>query len=301
VLAVSAPHRAGAQSAGDPVAPPPIKSMGQPPLWQPYTSLVAAFGRDNDATGGLELGLYRPRGSPVNGVFGLAAEGYLFAGDGGATGGARLLGVTRAINLGYGVDWDARENNFAFILSYNTAVRRGGILGRGTQLRVDWIPARSSGLDVGITVPLGQPYAGRTRPRNTGVSLRDVARDATPHAPSTSASASVYRQADATPLPPAADSALRHVREAALLIAAYSNFFNEHHETDSKKDLENVRAQAQRVRDSMAVRSPEYPDARGADDSRAVVGWWLPVTRGRGSVRGRGSCRRRGRVRWCFR
>jgi hypothetical protein len=262
VLAVSAPHRAGAQSAGDPVAPPPIKSMGQPPLWQPYTSLVAAFGRDNDATGGLELGLYRPRGSPVNGVFGLAAEGYLFAGDGGATGGARLLGVTRAINLGYGVDWDARENNFAFILSYNTAVRRGGILGRGTQLRVDWIPARSSGLDVGITVPLGQPYAGRTRPRNTGVSLRDVARDATPHAPSTSASASVYRQADATPLPPAADSALRHVREAALLIAAYSNFFNEHHETDSKKDLENVRAQAQRVRDSMAVRSPEYPEGR---------------------------------------
>src|SRR5678810_354281 len=58
VLAVSAPHRAGAQSAGDPVAPPPIKSMGQPPLWQPYTSLVTAFGRDNDATGGLELGLY---------------------------------------------------------------------------------------------------------------------------------------------------------------------------------------------------------------------------------------------------
>jgi phosphatidylserine/phosphatidylglycerophosphate/cardiolipin synthase-like enzyme len=262
LLANSPLHGAGAQSPGEPVPPPGIKSMGQPPLWQPYTSVVATFGRNNDATGGVELGLFHPRGSPVNGLFGLAAEGYLFASDGGATGGARLLGVTRAINLGYGVDWDARENNYAFILSYNTAVRRGGILGRGTQLRVDWIPARGSGLDVGITVPLGQPYAGRTRPRNTGVSLRDVARDVTPHPPTTAASTSAYRQAGAAPVPPDADTALRQVRRAAMLIAAYSNFFTEHHETDSKKDVEKLRADAARIRDSIAVTSPEYPEGR---------------------------------------
>ena len=261
MLAVSPLRGASAQSAGDPVAPPAIKSMGQPPLWQPYTSVVATFGRNNDATGGVELGLFHPRGSPVNGLFGLAAEGYLFASDGGATGGARLLGVTRAINLGYGVDWDARENNYAFILSFNTAVRRGGLLGRGTQLRVDWIPARGSGLDVGITIPLGQPYAGRTRPRNTGVSLRDVARDVKPHPPTTTSTAA-YRQAGATPLAPAADTALRSVRRAALLIAAYSNFFTEHHETDSKKDVEKIRVDAQRIRDSIAVTSPEYPEGR---------------------------------------
>ena len=260
-LAVTTPRGAGAQSTGDPVAPPAIKSMGQPPLWQPYTSVVATFGRNNDATGGVELGLYHPRGSPVNALFGLAAEGYLFASDGGATGGARLLGVTRAINLGYGVDWDARENNYAFILSFNTAVRRGGLLGRGTQLRVDWIPARGSGLDVGITVPLGQPYAGRTRPRNTGVSLKDVAREVTPHPP-TGAASSAYRQAGAAPLPPAADTALRTVRQAAQLIAAYSNFFSEHHEPDTKKDVEKIRADAQRIRDSMAVTSPEFPEGR---------------------------------------
>jgi len=257
MLAVSPLRGARAQAAGDPVAPPAIKSMGQPPLWQPYTSVVATFGRNNDATGGVELGLFHPRGSPVNGLFGLAAEGYLFASDGGATGGARLLGVTRAINLGYGVDWDARENNYAFILSFNTAVRRGGLLGRGTQLRVDWIPARGSGLDVGITIPLGQPYAGRTRPRNTGVSLRDV----TPHPPTT-ASTAAYQQAGARPLAPAADTALRNVRRAALLIAAYSNFFTEHHEPDSKKDVEKIRVDAQRIRDSIAVTSPEYPEGR---------------------------------------
>ncbi len=261
MLSVASPPGAGAQSPGDVVAPPAIKSMGQPPLWQPYTSIVGTFGRNNDATGGVELGLYHPRGSPVNGVLGLAAEGYLLASDGGATGGARLLGVSRAVNLAYGVDWDARENNFAFILSFNTAVRRGGLLGRGTQLRVDWIPARSSGFDVGITVPLGQPYAGRTRPRRTGISLREVAREVRPQ-PAASANPGAFREAGATPLPPSADTALRQVRQAALLIAAYSNFFSEHHESDTRKDLEKIRAAARRVRDSMAVTSAEYPEGR---------------------------------------
>ena len=235
--------------------------MGQPPLWQPYTSIVATFGRNNDATGGVELGLYHPRGSPVNGLFGLAAEGYLFASDGGATGGARLLGVTRAINLGYGVDWDARENNYAFILSYNTAVRRGGILGHGTQLRVDWIPARGSGLDVGITVPLGQPYAGRTRLRRTGISLREVAREVTPQPPA-AATSGAFREASASPLPPNADTALREVRQAARLIAAYSNFFSERHKDNSEKDVEKIRADARRIRDTIATRSAAYPEGR---------------------------------------
>ena len=261
-LAAVSPRGTGAQSPGDVVAPPTIKSMGQPPIWQPYTSVVATFGRNNDATGGVELGIFRPRGSPVNGVFGLAAEGYLFASDGGATGGARFLGVTRAVNLAYGIDWDARENNYAFILSFNTAVRRGGLVGHGTQLRVDWIPARGSGLDVGITVPLGQPYAGRTRPRRTGISLREVARDASPQPASSANVSATYKQAAATPLPPGADTALRLVRQAALLIGSYSNFFSEHHETDSKKDVEKTQAEARRIRDTIAVKSAEYPEGR---------------------------------------
>ena len=262
MLAAAASSLAGAQVRSDTVAPPAITSMGQPRLWQPYTSVVATFGRNNDATGGVEVGIFHPRGSPVNGLFGLAAEGYLFAADGGPTGGARLLGVTKAINLGYGVDWDAKENNFAFILSFNTAVRRGGIFGHGTMLRVDWIPARGSGLDVGFTVPLGQRYAGRTRPRETGVSLRDVARDVTAKPAPTTTNGDAYRSALATPLAPSADTALSRVREAALLIAAYSNFFSEHHESDSKKDVEKIRAVARDVREKIAVVSPDYPEGR---------------------------------------
>lgn len=124
--------------------PPSIVSMGQPLRWQTYASGVGTFGRSNDASVGLMLGVFHPIGSPVNGVLDISPEAYVLAGDGRATGGARLLGVTRAINLGYGVDWDAREGNFAFMLSFNTAVRRGGIFGHGTMLRVDWIPPRGA-------------------------------------------------------------------------------------------------------------------------------------------------------------
>ena len=262
MLATATPSPVSAQVRGDTVAPPAITSMGQPRLWQPYTSVVATFGRNNDATGGVELGIFHAKGSPVNGVFGLAAEGYLFAADGGPTGGARLLGVTKAINLGYGIDWDAKENNFAFMLSFNTAVRRGGLFGHGTMLRVDWIPSRGNGLDVGITVPLGQRYAGRTRPHNTGVSLREVARDLTPRPSASAGNGDAFRAVAATPLAPSADTALRRVREAALLIAGYSNFFSEQHETDSKKDDENTRAIARRVRGQMAAVSPDYPEGR---------------------------------------
>jgi hypothetical protein len=260
IVTLAVPGRVSAQFPRDTIAPPAITSMGQPPRWQPYASAVATFGRNNGASGGVEVGVFHPRGSPVNGVFGISAEGYLLARDGGPTGGARLLGVTRAINLGYGIDWDARENNFAFMLSVNTAIRRGGILGHGTTLRVDWIPSRGSGLDVGITVPLGQRYAGRTRPRRTGVSLRDVARDAAPSPPASQRGAP--SAAKAAPLPASADTALGRVREAALLIAAYSNFFNEKHETDRQKDIEKFRDRARGIREAMVRVSADYPQGR---------------------------------------
>ena len=220
IATLTAAGRAGAQFVRDTIAPPAITSMGQPRRWQPYASAVATFGRNNGATGGVAAGVFHPRGSPVNGVFGISAEGYLLASDDGPTGGARLLGVTRAINLGYGIDWDARENNLAFMLSVNTAIRRGGILGHGTTLRVDWIPSRGNGVDVGITIPIAQRYAGRTRPRHTGVSLRDVA-----PAPAGDPRAD-YSRAKTTPLPPSADTALARLREAAGLIAVFTDSMN---------------------------------------------------------------------------
>ncbi|HEX3157641.1 MAG TPA: hypothetical protein VHQ45_03945 [Gemmatimonadaceae bacterium] len=248
-------------------------SMGQPRRWQPYTSGVATFGRDDDANVGVAFGVYHSIGSPVTGVFGLAGEVYGLAGGEHATGGARLLAVSRAVNLGYGVDWDAREGNLAFMLSWSTAVRRGGIFGRGTLLRVDWIPPRSSGLDVGLTIPLAQRYAGRTRPRSTDVDLPEVARAQSgggPAPPGRAAMLREYRAASRAPLPPGADSALRAVREAARLIRVYTNFFSEHHESSREREVEATRELARRVRDSIAIVSARYPHGRTAAAAQRV-------------------------------
>jgi hypothetical protein len=256
----------------EPAAPPRIVSMGQPRRWQPYTSGVATFGRDNGANGGLALGVFHAIGSPVTGVLGLAGEAYALAGGPDATGGARLLGVSRAVNLGYGIDWDAREQNFAYMLSWSTALRRGGVFGRGITLRVDWIPPRGSGLDVGLTIPLAQRYAGRTRPTHTGVGLPQVARDEQGGNWPPAGRAAIVREyrAALTPLPPDADSALRAVREAAGLIRAYTNFFSEHHESSRERDVVATRELVRRVRDSIAVFSARYPQGRTAAAAQRV-------------------------------
>ena len=249
---------------------PSITSMGQPPRWQPYTSAVATIARHNDAVGGLLIGLFHPRGSPINGLFGLSSEAYLLSAPAGPTGGLRLLGVTQAINLGYGVDWDARENNYAFMLSVNTAIRRGGIFGRGTTLRVDWIPSRGDAVDVGITLPLGQRYAGRTRPQNTGASLREAAR-----ATSTERTRSInprekVSRASNTLLPASADTALGLVREAALLIATYNNFFSEYHDTDRERDARKIREAAARAREAMTRVTVDYPQGHTYKEAERV-------------------------------
>ena len=271
LAATAASVPADAQSPVGPPEIPSITSMGQPPLWQAYTSAVATFGRNNDAVGGLVIGLFHPRGSPVNGLFGLSSEAYVLAADGGATGGLRLLGVTRAANLGYGVDWDARENNFAFMLSLNTAIRRGGLFGNGSTLRVDWIPSRSSGFDVGITLPLWQRYAGRTRPQNTGASLREAARrSATDRTRSITNPRETVTRAAGTTLPASADTALGLVREAAFLIAASSNFFSERHETDRAKDAEKMREMSRVARETMLRVSADYPQGHTFKEAERV-------------------------------
>src|SRR5690606_31614510 len=54
-------------------------------------------------------------------------------------------------------------------LGLTTPVRRGGILGRGSMLRVDWFPG-SDETYLGLSVPMWS-RAGRTRPRDDATYL----------------------------------------------------------------------------------------------------------------------------------
>lgn len=190
--------------------------MGQPLRWQPYAAGVGVVTpRGDGALGGLLVGVYRPVMNPVTGLVGVSAEGYGLAG--GATGavGGRVLATTRAFGLSAGADFVSQEKSVDFVLSFQTAVRRGGLIGRGTALRLDWLPARGQMLTVGVQAPLWQPFAGRTRPRHTTVAV---------------SSGDVPARGESRLLSADAELALATVAEATTLLRAYTNLYSDESE-----------------------------------------------------------------------
>ncbi len=221
-----------AQQPTGPRPPEAVVSMGQPSRWEPYAAAMGAFGGAENRPGGSGvIGVYRSIMNPVTGLFGVAGEGYATARDGDVAGGARLLARAPVLALGAGVDWNGRSGDLDFVLSYQTAVRRGGLLGRGTMLRVDWLPGRNHELGVGLHMPVGQRFAGRTRPRRTGVTLPD-------------ATSPVVQVALSNDI----ESALAAVAEAAALLRAYGNLFSEENVAGIQQSIRTYEAATERAR-----------------------------------------------------
>ncbi|HEY7394409.1 MAG TPA: hypothetical protein VH559_06175, partial [Gemmatimonadaceae bacterium] len=152
-----------AQTADAPATRVPF-SMGQPRRWLPY---VAPFGvGDFDASfgGGMAIGVRRPILNPLTGLLAGSAELVGEARDGRANGSLRVFANAPLLGLSAGVDWRPDGNTFTSIFSFETAIRRGGLLGRGSMLRLDWIPTRDQTFALGVRFPVAQPFAGRTRP-----------------------------------------------------------------------------------------------------------------------------------------
>jgi len=189
--------------------------MGQPSLWRPYVTAFGVDGKGAPAGFGAILGVDRPILNPVTGL--LDATGELFTDRRGqATGaGARLFAKAPALGLGVGVDWRASSGNVDAILSLQTAVRRGGLFGGGSMIRVDWLPARHGTVELGVQVPVMQPFAGRTRPRRTSVEMPP---------------ASGSRTARAMALPDSIERTLATLSDAATLIRAFTNLYSEDNE-----------------------------------------------------------------------
>jgi hypothetical protein len=188
----------------------PIVSMGQPPVWEVYAVGAKNVGRSsNDAFGNVAAGLHRPITNPVTGLFGVAGEVSLrvpkqqaFADVHPA---ARLLATTRVLGLAAGIDFDG---SITPLLTIQSPIRRGGLLGHGTMLRFDWYPRRRD-VTLGAQIPLRQPFAGRTRPRATDARLPPAERAALA----------------VTPIPHEAETALTRVGYAASQILAYTNLY----------------------------------------------------------------------------
>lgn len=188
----------------------PVFSMGQPNRYQVHGALLGTgFLSDGAGVRGV-IGAHRAFLNPVSGLIGLTGEGFLEARDGTAAG-LRLLATSRALGVSAGLEQTLYgDRGLGLAFSWQTAVRRGGILRHGTQLRVDWLPRGEGFIAAGITIPIDQRYAGRTRERVTAIRVN--------HAPETTAPSS--RLIDAR-----TETALTRAQQAAMQIAGFTNLY----------------------------------------------------------------------------
>jgi hypothetical protein len=191
----------------------PVFTMGQPRSWRPYAAGLGVWGPSAVGAGAL-FGVQHPLTNPVTGLLGASGEIIGARASGTNDGGARLLLGMPALGIGAGLDWNATNHQLGAIFHFETAIRRGGIFGHGTTVRFDWLPARSQRFAAGIQVPLLQPFAGRTRPRDTEADLPGAG-----------------RRAGATADGPAdAQKAFAAVEDAAARILAYTNLYSDENE-----------------------------------------------------------------------
>lgn len=188
ILALGGALPLAAQRVEDPYQP--IRSLGLPPHFAAHggIGLVGAFDHDPAAGARVYGGLRHDLIRPALGILGVAAEGY-----GGVVGtrleaGARVYGTLRAFLFQAGVEFSSMKGwTPLFTAAIEDPVTRGGLLVPGGLLRLDWTPAAHR-VGLGLTIPLFQPRAGRTRPIPTVLSPLPVpAGEAAPPLPDSSA------------------------------------------------------------------------------------------------------------------
>ena len=230
-------------AAPDPLAP--VRSMGKPPVWKPFVGGYYGLDRSDEETrsgGAAFAGLYKDLLPSIVGV-GASGEAYLggYSGLAGVNGGVRALAELRGLFLKAGLDYDFQHEDASFILSFTVPLRRGGILGHGTHLRVDWLPGRGNSWNFGLQIPL-EPHMGKTRPRDTEVDM-PRARKPPPRAP----------------IDPAVVAAMREVRASARGIAVLSTAFWSDDKSDRVKSLERTRQQILEFKRRIAQTGADRP------------------------------------------
>jgi hypothetical protein len=154
-------------------------SMGSPATWRWAAGFSAGVHRGDDSkvTAYGTLGLYRDILNPMTAALGVLGETYVgtrgaFTGTGGGVDGGGRMGLySPAMRLAFGGDFNARDRELDFFISMIHPFQRGGILVPGGALRIDYLPGRDHSLGVGLRLPFGQPFIGRTRPRQDHIEL----------------------------------------------------------------------------------------------------------------------------------
>jgi hypothetical protein len=177
-LGLAAVHRAAAaQDALPPWQGGMTTSLGQPPRYHPYA--LAGTGLDwrkpGDANpivlGG--LGLTRSLLNPITGLLAASVEGYAGLRGTKLDGGVRAMLVNTTFRLTGGVDYNLAAGRLSPMMGYTMPVRRGGVFGGGSLLRLELNLGAEDALRASVVAPLRQPAAGHTRPRREVVRISE--------------------------------------------------------------------------------------------------------------------------------
>jgi phosphatidylserine/phosphatidylglycerophosphate/cardiolipin synthase-like enzyme len=200
-----------------PAPAPPVFSIGQPSIWpQQVSAQGTAYTQSGRYGATFSYGVFHAFNkppitafNPLLGLIGGTVEGYGSVG-GVEDAGLRAMATSRLLATSVGADWDIRHDRVDAIFSWQSAIRRGGLVGSGSMVRIDWIPARAQTVRIGVAAPLFQPLAGRTRPRATSVTIPDAPQE---------------RATTPAPRDPHTQQLIREIESASEVIAAYSNLY----------------------------------------------------------------------------
>ncbi len=160
-------RNASAQSTLDPSVGGRTASLGQPIRWHWQIGLGTGLylvGPSNNLMVRAAGGAYYSPLNPITKVSEIGMEAYVGARGSKADGGVRAIFQVPYLSAGLGADYNLRDGRLDMLVTAHTPVRRGGLLTRGTMLRLDWYPLRSHSFTLGVSAPLGDPLAGRNRP-----------------------------------------------------------------------------------------------------------------------------------------
>jgi hypothetical protein len=153
-----------------------VYSLDMPPLYKGHAGGMVGWYRPGDSSDvafNAHLGLTRDIGSPIVGLAALGLEGYAGIRRGTFDGGGRAFLSIPVMHFSIGADYNVPDNDLDLLLRLELPIRRGGILGWGSQVRVDYLPTRSNTFTVGASVPLWGRNIGGTRPHYDYVQLEE--------------------------------------------------------------------------------------------------------------------------------
>ena len=149
-------------------------SLGMPPVYKGDAAVTLGSyrpGSDSDLNSLFSFGVHKDLGSPVVGLAALGLEGYAGLRGTEADGGGRALFMIPALHFTIGADYNVPDETVDLLLRLELALSRGGIFGRGTMVRIDYLPTRGNTWGIGVDVPLWGRNIGATRPKRDYVKL----------------------------------------------------------------------------------------------------------------------------------